>query len=176
MRNFNTMGNDFFEDDFDKDFYGDFDENLDEDFDETDIEMRFKRTIGKKISDIRFDIDEDLFEVLFLNFNDNSTLILRCSRKSHENFIFVDEESFSQLIGAKITDVEVFEDYSGEDIFNADLEYIVFKTDRGNLEINFENGGKLVGEMDDFDKFNEENERMKKENNAIGGLIVIYWM
>lgn len=170
------MENDFFEDDFDKDFYGDFDENLDEDFDETDTEMRFKRSIGKKISEIRFDIDEDLFEVLSLNFSDNSSLILRCSRRSHESFIFVDEERFPQFIGAEITDVEVFEDYSGEDIFNADLECIVFKTDKGELEVHFENGSKLVGEKDNFDKFNEANERMKNENKTIVGLIVIYWM
>lgn len=170
------MENDFFEDDFDKDFYDDFDEDLNEDFDVTDTEIRFKRSIGKKISDIRFDIDEDLFEVLSLNFSDNSSLILRCSVKSHESFIFVDEESFPQLIGAEITDVEVFEDYSGEDIFNADLECIVFKTDRGELEVHFENGSKLVGEKDNFDKFNEENEKLKNENNTIVGLIIIYWM
>ena len=158
------MENNFFEDDFD------------EDFDVTDAEIRFKRSVGKKISDIRFDIDEDLFEVLSLNFSDNSSLILRCSRRSHESFIFVDEESFPQLIGAEITDVEVFEDYSGEDIFNADLECIVFKTDKGKLEVHFENGSKLVGEKDNFDKFNEANERMKNENKTIVGLIVIYWM
>jgi len=158
------MENNFFEDDFD------------EDFDVTDAEIRFKRSVGKKISDIRFDIDEDLFEVLSLNFSDNSSLILRCSRRSHESFIFVDEERFPQLIGAEITDVEVFEDYSGEDIFNADLECIVFKTDKGELEVHFENGSKLVGEKDNFDKFNEANERMKNENKTIVGLIVIYWM
>lgn len=74
----------------------------------------------------------------------------------------MDEESFPQFIGAKITDVEVFEDYSGEDIFNADLECIVFKTDRGDFEVHFKSGSKLVGgEMDNFDKFNEENERIK---------------
>jgi len=158
------MENNFFEDDFD------------EDFDVTDAEIRFKRSVGKKISDIRFDIDEDLFEVLSLNFSDNSSLILRCSRRSHESFIFVDEERFPQLIGAEITDVKVFEDYSGEDIFNADLECIVFKTDKGELEVHFENGSKLVGEKDNFDKFNEANERMKNENKTIVGLIVIYWM
>lgn len=162
------MENNFFEDDFDED--------LEDDFDVTDAEIRFKRSVGKKISDIRFDIDEDLFEVLSLNFSDNSSLILRCSRRSHESFIFVDEERFPQLIGAEITDVEVFEDYSGEDIFNADLECIVFKTDKGELEVHFENGSKLVGEKDNFDKFNEANERMKNENKTIVGLIVIYWM
>src|SRR5690625_7979699 len=87
------MENNFFEDDFD------------EDFDVTDAEIRFKRSVGKKISDIRFDIDEDLFEVLSLNFSDNSSLILRCSRRSHESFIFVDEERFPQLIGAEITEI-----------------------------------------------------------------------
>lgn len=123
-------------------------------------------------------MDEDLLEMLYLEFSDQSTLILRCSRKRDESIIFVDEESFPQFIGAKVLDVEVFEDYSGDDIFNADLEYIVFKTDKGELTIDFENGGKLIGETDDFDKYEDGYQSRKQTDNssALTAIIALYWL
>lgn len=162
------MNDDFFDGDFDEMYF---------DEEEIDPETRIRKSIGKVISAIRFDVDEDLLDVLYLEFTDYSMLVLRCSRKKYESFIFVDEESFPQFIGAKILDVEVFEDDSEGDVFNADLECVFIKTNKGDFYINFEDGGKLVGETDDFDQYDEEHKRMKKnQDQALLGLIFICWI
>lgn len=167
------MDDNLFEDDLDEKFdtneFGD---------DEIDLEARIKQSLNKIISSIRFDIDDDLLDILYLEFTDNSILTLRCSRNNDESFIFVDEESFPQFVGAKILDVEVFEDYSGDDVFDAELEYIVFKTDKGELEIDFENGGKLVNATDDVYEYEEDYlKRSKKlKSRTLTNFIALYWM
>lgn len=170
----NTMMDEFDDDFFDDDFFDgdDFENDFEEDFDNEEF---YKKAIGKTIAQIQFDIDEGLMEALYIKFTDKSILAVRGSReKSAENFIFVDEDSFPTYKGAKVLDLEVFEDYTSGDIFNPDVESLVFKTDKGDLEISFENGGKFVGADDYFNIMDEEKYRKSKED--IGILVILVWL
>lgn len=142
------------------------------DFEDSPIERLIKNSIGKQLAEIDFEYDGNYNDMLVLKFTDKQKLVLKNRQRTIDDFILVDEDSFPDFIGAKILDVEIVEDYMSEDIFNCPIEYINFKTDKGDLEIQFENSAVPYFNDDYLDTFYEEEEQRYV---GLSAALILFW-
>ena len=102
------------------------------------LEEQLQKTIGKTISNIYLDWDDDLMDTLVIKFTDRKQLIIQNQKpEDTESFNIFPDKDLEHFKGAVIKDIEIFEDLNDEDVFNPQYDNLTLTTTKGKLNLEF---------------------------------------
>lgn len=107
-----------------------------------EIEFELSQIIDKSIVYLEILMDENGMDMLEMKLKDDTVLFIQNKKsKSSDDFRIYSDVELDKFKGAKIISFEIIENMDFVDIEKILIDSLIFNTDKGELELRFENEG-----------------------------------